>query len=166
MRDVEHARRHIALFALIAVGSSLLLGGLAWMAPSPIRTYTFRDSLILVPVLSVIIAALGVGWRRKARDLTLTVAGFLIFDFSTLQLGIGRLASDPRAYGSDAGRTLLLLAAEVFMVVYPIVVLILFVGSRPSVLWTQVRRSTGTAETDAEGGSGSGVETLPPRVDT
>ena len=96
-----------------------------------------RDSLILVPVLSVMVAALGVGWRRKLLYIAITLVGFVTVDLLTLKLGVAKLAVDPRAYGVDAPRTILLALAEVFVVAYPIVLLIVFVGSKPGVLWTK-----------------------------
>lgn len=137
MPDTKHADRDIALFVLAAVAASIAISALLWLAPVIGNSYTFRNSMFLVPALSVMVAAVGVGWRRKFGFVALTFALFVILDYAGARLGLQDMALDIEHFGAQAWPSVVTVGYQVFIAAYPIVVLIMFVGPRPSVLWTR-----------------------------
>lgn len=91
----------------------------------------------LVPVLAVVLAAEGASVGRKAMFAAASVTIFGLADAATIVTGMQRIAG---VVAFDVTRAtpagfFLLLAYHAFSVGFPIVVLMLFVGRRPSVLW-------------------------------
>ena len=115
---------------------SVALFALIWRL-SASRVYVPGAVGFLVPAVSVMACALGVGWRRKTLAIALMLGGFTVFDVVTRATGIQTLASKPLA-GGFAEQAVLVGGIVYAMVplVYPFAVLVLFVGRRPSLLWT------------------------------
>jgi len=134
----------VALFALIAWAVTL-------------HVYVPAEVGYLVPAVAVMACALGVGWRRKATSIALTVGGFTLFDAVTRATGLQSIASRPLAgrLGEQATVGLALIYALVPLV-YPLAALVLFVGRRPSVLWTAPEAPRGAPKRRARVGKRPG----------
>jgi len=120
--------------ALSAVVSFVLFKALsaAYFRGWPVSGYHTGEFSI---VLAVMVAALGVGWRRKLAFLAATFGGILAIEWFARAAGIAALAaSDPTsgtvAFNSNVWYFTMTPA-------FPIVMLALFVGRNPAVLWTR-----------------------------
>jgi len=104
-------------------------------------------------VVAVMLAAQGVSWRRKAIFASVTVGlSIALFTFAGVS-GIGRAASALTSPGVVVATNPQLVAfalLQVFFLGVPLAALAMFVGRRPSVLWTSARR-------DAEASGPSGL---------
>ena len=137
MRVTQRKDSDPVLFGLIAVNLALMFSALMWYGPKLASDYSLRNSLFLVPALACIAAALGASWRRKAAYFAITLLGFLLIDFIGAQAGILRLAIEMHSWAADPARFLLTVVYQTFVMVYPLVLMVFFVGSRPAILWTR-----------------------------
>lgn len=118
--------RDIGLFAGIALAYSLAVGAL-------VQPTFGGNSLVAVAVASVMLSARGVRWGRRLGYAAFVLGTFLAFEWLTRSL--------QSAYGSsELVFELLGMIAIVFMMAFPVAVLLVFVGRDPSVLWVPVGR--------------------------
>ncbi|MDR3686257.1 MAG: hypothetical protein P4L93_04785 [Coriobacteriia bacterium] len=129
--------RDIAVLAVSVVLFATVLSVVAWVLPKV--NYNPEDALIVIPVASVILSARGASWRRRLLYAGLVIGVFLLVDFAFLASGLMQY--------SFAGLSQLDPLPSVLAVVYlffaqgfPFVVLILFAGRNPSMLWTKPRK--------------------------
>jgi len=120
--------------ALCAAASFVLFKALsaAYFRGWPVSGYHTGEFSI---VLAVMLSALGVGWRRKLGFAAVTFGGIVAIEWFARAAGIAALAaSDPTsgtvAFNSNIWYFTLTPA-------FPIVMLALFVGRNPAVLWTR-----------------------------
>jgi hypothetical protein len=134
---------------LLFVGASVLVSfvlfTVLWLANAA-HIYTPWDVGFVLAAVAVMIAALGVPWRRKVVAVVLTLGGFSVFGLFTLITGSEAVA----ARGSVIGQMMALLGVVYALVplVYPLAALAIFMGRDPSVLWT--RRSALDAKRQAK----------------
>ena len=127
-------RTRFAIWAL--VNAAVLFLALRWLA----NWWPALWSLgLATAVIAVMLAAQGVTWKRKFIFVGVTAALALGLHELALVSGLG--AADVAALNAgEGGPTDLQLAAvvaiQVFFVAVPLAALALFVGMRPSVLWT------------------------------
>ncbi len=138
-------------FALLVVGVSAVLF-VAWPAISsvyrglsaaladvfrglaggePVRFDREKDSYLLIPAIAVIVAAQGFSWRRKLAFVGAAAGGLLLFGtfVTTFQLG-------SRPLGVLGGADLSTTPYVLFGVVFPVALVVAFVGGEPARLWT------------------------------
>jgi hypothetical protein len=99
----------------------------------PVDFLREKDSYLLIPAIAVIIAAQGFSWRRKLAFMGGAAAGLLVF--GTL-ITVFKLGSQP--LGTLGGSDIANLPYLLFGVVFPIALVVAFVGGQPSRLWTPV----------------------------
>ena len=140
MQDAKRADRGVALFVALAFAASLAVSALLWALSKPIGGYNVGNALFLVPALSVMIAALGVGWRRKVGYILGTFFGFVLLDLLASRTGLFEAAARPDTYLIDAPHTLAALVYQTFVITFSLIALVFFVGRKPAVLWTRKAR--------------------------
>lgn len=117
--------RDIAVFVLLVITYSTLIALLT--------RNILTSSLVAVACVSVILAARGVGWKRRGLFALIGFVGFALFDKAYDLFGLtDRLAT----FGSETIGTVLGLTYIVVTFAYPLAVLVAFIGRDPSVLWT------------------------------
>lgn len=127
-------------FLLAAVGISVLIAGplffVQWQTTSPFLRGLVSSTLGMVPAWSLMLAALGAPIERKLR-FSLALAAFAIAFFSFAYLtGWTEVATRyTMTYAPEDAQ--LVESYRLAWVAAPLVALILFVGKRPSVLWTR-----------------------------
>ncbi len=124
------------LFAVIAIGVSLALfvaHSAAFRADWALARYNVG---ILIPVLAVMVAGLGVGWARKAAFVAITVGGFLLIEWVAQRTGLRAIAAGTVTMDEPLRLSLGVLYVTLTPA-FPIVMLALFVGRNPAVLWTR-----------------------------
>ncbi len=129
MRSRHDTMAFVASVALVSVA----LSAVVWALPRTL--YNPADLLIVIPVVSIILSARGASWRRKLLYGGLAVGVFLLVDFVFLTTGAMHFAFS----GLSRMRLLPALLAIAYMCFaqgFPFVVLLLFVGRNPSMLWT------------------------------
>ena len=118
-------RRSILMFigrvAILSFGIAALL----WNVPQ-IGSYNVRSDLTMIPLASMILAASGATWRRRATFVALLVAVSLAVDAIFLSLFKQYLLAN----------TVLSSVYVTQVVTGPVVVFIFFLRKDPSMLWT------------------------------
>lgn len=128
----EH--RDVALFAGSVLLYAILLSAIAWGLP---RThYNPSDALIAIPVASVILSARGASWRRRLLYAGLVIGIFVIVDSAFLVSGLMHSAFEGLAR-LEPVVSVTAVAYMFFVQGFPLLILVLFVGRDPSVLWTK-----------------------------
>ena len=130
-------RRSRVRFALLTLAITVIL-----FAASPLVVFSlgrgrhvFLGGQYLVPVLAVIAAAAGVGWKRKARYLVIALAGFGVLDALFALTGVQQTAWSGVQWGASAWASTATLAYQAFRIAYPMTVLLVFVGGKPERVW-------------------------------
>ena len=119
-----HPTRDITIFAASVFGYSLVFSYLARNASG--------NPLFAIAIASVMLSALGVPWPRKLVFATVCLGGFVLFELAFDALGLtARMAS----FGYEMVASVIGTVYIVLVLAYPLVVLLLFVGRDPSVLW-------------------------------
>jgi len=126
------------MFGLACAAASIALLKLlstAYAVGWPVSGYQIGAFSI---VLAVMLSAVGVGWRRKLLFVSMTVGGILAIEWFSRAAGIAALAasgpsSGPVAFGSNIWYFTITPA-------FPIVMLALFVGRNPAVLWSRAEK--------------------------
>ena len=141
---------HKVRFAVLAVVlAAAFYALLSYYATSDLALWAFGDA---TAVIAVMLAAQGVSLRRKALFVGITVAlSILLFEVvahSFLGSAADALTNSDLLAPTDWQLTSFV-AVEVLFFAVPVAVLALFVGRRPSVLWTA--RKTGTATSPRKG---------------
>ena len=126
------AKRDIAVFVVVTLAWSVALAAFFWLLPKV--TYNPADALITISAASVILAARGVSWRRRLIYAAVVLGIFLLVDYWFLSSGMMHAAFAGLNAG-DTGQSVTAVAYMVFAQALPFVILVLFVGRDPSVLW-------------------------------
>jgi len=145
MRSDTHDASAIGAFVGISTVLSLALGVLAWVVRLPSGYYLMRNGMLLVPALSVILAAQGFAVSRRLGYAGGALAGFVLVEFIAAAAGVQAATASAAGFGTSIGITLVTLGYHTFLLLYPLVVLVFFVGNRPRRLWTR-RVSGGSAK--------------------
>ena len=128
-----HQKRDLTLFLGSVLLWSVALSAIAWSMPRT-RGFNPHDALIVIPVAAVILSARGASWRRRLLYAGLVLGVFVAVDIAFLSSGLmgyafaGLSTGDPKA--SVMAVTYLFFAQG-----FPFVVLLIFAGRNPSVLW-------------------------------
>lgn len=141
MRNDTHDVSAIGAFVGISTVLSLVLGALAWVVRLPSGYYLMRNGMLLVPALCVILAAQGFSVSRRLGFAGGALAVFVLVEIIAATAGIQAATADAAAFGTSLGMTLVTLGYHTFLLLYPLVVLVFFVGNRPQRLW--MRRVSG-----------------------
>jgi hypothetical protein len=127
-------KRDLLVFLVWVFFYSVVLSAIAWMLPK--INWNPADALIVIPVVAVILSARGATWRRRLLCAGLVLGVFLLVDFVFLASGL--------MHWAFAGLSELELVPSVLAVVYmffaqafPFVVLLMFAGRNPAMLWTR-----------------------------
>jgi hypothetical protein len=104
----------------------------------PVDFLREKDSYLLIPAIAVIVAAQGFSWRRKAAFIGGAAAGLLAF--GTL-ITVFELGAQP--LGTVGGSEVATLPYLLFGVVFPIALVVAFVGGEPSRLWSPTQAGEG-----------------------
>lgn len=127
-------RRDIGIFVALVIAYSTVL--------SIVARNVLSNSLIVIAAASVILSARGVAWKRKLPYASVALGGFIVFDLAFDLFGLTERFS---AFGVEPASTALGLVYMVFVLAYPLAVLLMFVGRDPSELW--VKTAVGGAKT-------------------
>lgn len=125
----------------------MVLAALAWWMPS-LRSFNPSDSLVVIPVVSVILSARAAPWRRR-----LTYAGAILGTFVAINFVFaysGLMAEVGQHIGADLFASTVGVIYMVFSFAVPLGALLMFVGRDPSMLWAKPaalkrRKTSGTA---------------------
>jgi len=123
----------VPVFVCLVVAYSLALTAMVWFVPGLRGVFYPRNSLIVVPVVSVILSARAVSWRRRLIFDGVILGTFVIIDLVFTSTGLAAFAWASLATGFAA--TALGVAYMVFAQAFPLVVLLVFVRDEPSILW-------------------------------
>lgn len=139
MRDGQ-PRTHVLRFVAVAVAVSIVLGGSliawSWRTSSPFVMGLTLTLVTGVAAWSLIIAAVGVPVRQKLLCGLGLLAFLLAFDLIAFWTGWQNLATQSAAI-EGTRESVLKAAYRVILVSSPFVTLVLFVGKKPSVFWTE-----------------------------
>ncbi len=134
-----YKRRAELEFFLAFATLTVVLGWLFWNISIPLGSrgsYSLSDSMFTVPVVAVMLAARGFPWRRKMAYalVTLTFFPFVMFvaEVTGLNAYAGMQLSQIQIFPSLG--TMLYMA---FLSTFPLVMLVLFAGRTPRLLWSK-----------------------------
>ena len=130
---MSHKARFVIVTLVAAAGLFALLRWLSTWWPA------LWSLDLATATIAVMIAAQGVSWQRKARFVGLTAGMALGLHEVARISGLGAADSAALSPGPQGATNLQLaavVAIQVFFVAVPLAALTLFVGRRPSVLWT------------------------------
>ena len=123
------------LFGSVAIALSVGLFGLVYWARDLVPVLASYIGGLLIPAAAIMIAAIGFGWRRKLTFVASLVGGLLLVEWASDATGLTAFlarAIDPRQ------EPLTFVVSMVYasvVYVFPLVMLVLFVGRQPSRLW-------------------------------
>lgn len=133
-----HAERHPVRFGVGFLVWSAVLGWVFSSTRVVVGTYSPSMSMLAVPCVGAMLAAVGFGWRRKIAYACTSLALYVLSTIVADVAGLGALASrqlnSPTSFPSVS--VLLFMA---YLSTFPFAMLILFVGRRPSLLWSTER---------------------------
>lgn len=123
--------REIAIYAGLVIACSVVLGAI-------LHPLAGGNSLMAAGVASVILCARGFGWGRKVAFAAIVLLGFGAFQrwYDLLGLTVGG------GFVTELAPTVLGMIYIVFMMAFPLFVLVIFVGRDPSALWTPASSDT------------------------
>jgi hypothetical protein len=131
------------LFVGAGAGLSFGLFALWWGATNSggrIAALLGNASFLIVP-LSMVVAARGVRWIRKAAFVAGSLAVFGVVEMVAGLTGVRTTAIEAIGQEGWAPIQLAVLGYRAFLLTLPFAAVALFVGKRPSVLWESRRRS-------------------------
>jgi hypothetical protein len=120
----------------LALGVPLLL--LGWRTSSLLVQSVVGSVLAMVPFWSMIVAAAGASWRRKAVYIGGSMAFVFVFDLVTILTGWQQIATSTEIVVSVRDGVLTS-AYRLIALSAPFVTIVLFAGKRPSLFWTSER---------------------------
>lgn len=122
------------IFTVAFLVSSTVLGWLFWTATGSVGGFTLDSAMLAVPVVSAMLCARGFGWKRKAVYVAVTLGVYLLVGVAAGVTGFHAVAArELNSVGPfPSVPTMLYLA---FLTVFPLVMLVLFVGRNPALLW-------------------------------
>jgi len=127
-----HRRREAVLFGVLFVILSLVLGWIFWTSTST----QVGVSMLAVPVMSAMLAAQGFTWKRKLIYAAATLALYLLGSVLAEATGLIALATEQINAGTSFPSPWVLLYMA-YLTAFPFVMLVLFVGRNPSLLWSK-----------------------------
>jgi len=130
-----HRKRDAILFAALFVALSLALGWVFWNSTSA----QVGVSMLAVPVISAMLAAQGFTWKRKLIYAAATLALYLLGSAIANATGLIALATDQLNSGTSFPSPWVLVYMA-YLTAFPFVMLVLFVGRNPSLLWSKSTR--------------------------
>ena len=142
----------VRFVAIALVLAAVFYIALRWNTESWLALWAFGDA---TAAIAVMLAAQGVGWRRKLLFAGATGAlSILLFEIVAHSF-LGSAAdalTDPSVVGTATDWQLAaFVAVQVLFLGVPIAALALFVGRRPSVLWTAPDRAQSSPKTRTKG---------------
>jgi uncharacterized membrane protein YphA (DoxX/SURF4 family) len=127
-----HRKRDTLWFIVWFVVLSLALGWVFWQSGSaPVGL-----SMLAVPVTSAMLAAQGFSWKRKLTYAALTLGLYVLGSVIADVTGFLEFATQ-EANGAISLSSLWVILYEVYLFTFPLAMLVLFVGRRPSLLWSK-----------------------------
>lgn len=135
--------REKAVFAASAIALSVVLFW-AWPAITvPLETggELFARGPFLIPVIAAIAVAQGAPWRRRALHVGAAVGIFALIDVVAALLGLPAIAAGCSATDPGYSGTIGAIVYQALRRGFPLAVLIAFIGTEPSVLWTPPTRA-------------------------
>ena len=130
-----HRKRDAILFAALFVALSLALGWVFWNSTSA----QVGVSMLAVPVISAMLAAQGFTWKRKLIYAAATLTLYLLGSAIANATGLIALATDQLNSGTSFPSPWVLVYMA-YLTAFPFVMLVLFVGRNPSLLWSKSTR--------------------------
>jgi len=131
MRD----RADIIRFAVVFLVLSILLGWLLSSARGSV-SYALDMSMTAVAVVSAMLASVGFTWRRKLTYAALTFGLYLLPAVAADLAGFGALARQ-QLHANVGFPSAIVVLYSAWMATFPFGMLVLFVGRRPSLLWSR-----------------------------
>lgn len=125
----------VSVFVGSVIAYSVLLSAVVWSLPGLRGVFYPHNSLIVIPVVSVILSARGVPWRRRLSYAGAILGTFLVIDYLFTSSGLAAYAWQFLGVGLVA--TALGVFYMVFAQAFPLGVLLLFAGRDPSILWVR-----------------------------
>jgi hypothetical protein len=132
-------RRDVTIFVAWFVSLSAVLGWLFWSAPGSVG-YHLNGSMLSVPIVSAMLASVGFSWRRKIVYASVMMGLYLLSGVTAEMAGMHGLASRQLSSVS-AFPSLAVVMYMAWLTTFPFVMLVLFVGRRPSLLWSKQENS-------------------------
>lgn len=129
----------VAIFVGSVILWSVALAMATYFVPG-LPSYGRTDSLIVIPVASVILSARGATWSRRLRYAGLVLAVFLTFDYLFVSLGAASYLLGAGGFGPAAWALGVVYVA--MSLAFPAGTLLVFVGRDPSMLWTEPATKT------------------------
>jgi hypothetical protein len=127
-------RSDVGIFVASVVVYSVLLAAGLWWLPS-LGGFSPSDSLVTIPVVSVILSARAIDWRRRLAYAGVILGTFLAINFVFAYSGL--LTEVGKALGDDLLASTIGVAYIALSFAFPIGCLLLFVGRDPSILWAK-----------------------------
>jgi hypothetical protein len=124
----------MGVFLGLTLVYSVALSAVLWSLPRV--SYNPSDALIVIPATSAILAARGATWRRRLVFAGIAMGGFLLADYVFLRSGLMHSSFEGLSQGDPWG-SVVAVAYLAFAQGLPFVVMLLFVGRDPSVLWAK-----------------------------
>lgn len=128
--------REPLIFGVTFVALSMLIGWVFWASTGVLGEYDLNRSMLAVPVVSAMIAAIGFAWRRKAVYVSVTLGLYVLARVVAELAGLDDLAArELNTFGGFPSLVTMLYLA--FLSTFPLAMLVLFVGRTPSLLWSK-----------------------------
>jgi hypothetical protein len=124
-------------FGVLAIALSIALYAIFWWSEKTGPHLAGYSMGFLIPALALMLAALGVEWRRKTTFVGLTIAGFFLIELAASVSGAAAASARGVSPSNEPVAFLMTLVYLGVSVGFPVVMLILLVGNRPSQLWTR-----------------------------
>ncbi len=131
-----HRRADIIRFAVAFFALSALLGWLVWSSTSLAAILPRGARMLAVPIVSAMLAAVGFSWRRKIVYVAATIGVYLVSGAIAGLAGLPKLASEQLSTSASFPPVWINLYLA-FLTTFPFVMLVLFVGRTPALLWSR-----------------------------
>jgi len=129
---MQRSRLEVAKFAAWFALLSLLLGWLFWSSAAA----QVGVSMLAVPVMSAMLASRGFTWKRKLAYASITLGLYVLGSMVAEVTGLLALATEVVNTGATFPPPSVLLYMA-YLSAFPFVMLVLFVGRTPSLLWSK-----------------------------
>jgi len=129
-----HPKREAVWFVVWFVILSLALGWIFWSSTAA----QVGVSMLAVPVISAMLASQGFSWKRKLVYASATLALYLLGSVIADATGLIELASEQISTPTSFPSPWVMLYVA-YLSAFPFVMLVLFVGRSPSLLWSKSR---------------------------
>ncbi len=132
MRDRIGLIRFSASFAVL----STVLGWFFWSTTTTgsLGSYTFQNGMLAAPVLGAMLASVGFRWKRKLTYSAITVVLCVMSGAAAELLGLRALVMTDVSRAASFPSVASILYVS-WLTTLPFVMLVLFVGRTPSLLW-------------------------------